>query len=45
MPKVDDDKTSGKVSEKITFPTISWTMNVETPKINTSEEIDEDYDA
>ena len=45
VQKMAEDKTSGRVQEKATFPTISWTMNVVAPKIDTSEEIDEDYDA
>ena len=32
-------------SEKAAIPPISWTMNVVAPKINISEEVDEDYDA
>jgi aspartate-semialdehyde dehydrogenase len=39
------NKNSQSASEKTSIPTVSWTMNVVAPKINTSEEIDEDYDA
>ena len=41
----DNKKKNSPSSEKTSFPTISWTMDVVAPKINTSEEIDEDYDA
>ena len=42
---VEDVGDNKNASEKNSFPTVSWTMNVVAPKINTSEEIDEDYDA
>ena len=46
MPQVGVGKNSGNnVSEKTSFPTVSWTMNVVAPIINTSADIDEDYDA
>ena len=45
MSNSDKSNASNLPSEKNVMPTISWTMNVVAPKVNISEEIDEDYDA
>ena len=45
MSNTEKSYNTNLSSEKTANPTVSWTMNVVAPKVNVSEEIDEDYDA
>jgi len=45
MSNIEKNYNTNLSSDKTANPTVSWTMNVVAPKVNVSEEIDEDYDA